>query len=83
MNAADLGCREPVYNAFGEVWAWRTTGQHDWRLFSREQEHRAEYVQQENAPGYGTVTLTPTSWIEVWYCSRCRITDRRIVEEDQ
>ena len=71
-------CQEPMLGPYGYGSATRLVP-HDWRLFSREQKHYSDYRMQENAPGYGIVTLTPTAWVETWYCTRCRLTDRRVV----
>ena len=79
MSAADYGCRQPVYNSAGVVWATRTSGPHDWRLFHREKQSDHEYVQGNQPPGYGMMKITPTAWIETWYCTKCRVIDKRIV----
>ena len=72
-------CRVPVFTTFGEVYATRDVGPHDWRLFERKEEFRNEFVPQEGAPGYGTVYVDTNGHREVWYCTRCRIVAERFV----
>lgn len=76
----ELDCRVPMLNTYGEVYATRSAGPHDWRLLSRERTYKNETHHQEGAPGYGTVEITPIGWREVWYCTRCRLVDEREVQ---
>jgi len=62
-------CRLPVFR-YGEAWATRSVGSHDWRLLSREKRYEggASSFHFEN----GMRVPTPVGHDEVWYCTRCR-----------
>ena len=57
-------CRTLVYDTYGEVWAERTSGAHDWRLISE----RVRHLVHDPAPG----AVIPVENVQRWYCAKCR-----------
>ena len=66
---AESECRIPLYR-YGELYASKSMGSHDWRLLSRERTFGE--AQGINIPQAG--------WRETWYCTRCRYVEEREVE---